>query len=380
MNAMTRVAMIRSFLAVFIFCLVSSAMAATAPPAAPSKMPNQDAWQKLVQAAKGEGKVTLYSDASWFKGPFVDTFLNRYGVQIEIIVARPTELAEKLQRERRAGLYLADAIIGGSDSLVGIMKPLGVLDTLEPCFMLPELTSPEEIRKTWWRGRLFWNDDARTSLSFMANPGTVMAINTNIVKPPITSYKDLLDPKWKGKIIFQDPTAGGGGFRPFATVGGVLLGWDFWREVLSKQEPIFTRDTRLQTEWVARGKCAIAFAPRTEVVNTFRDNGAPIDFVLPVEGVFLASGVGTIGRVTRPAHPNAIKLFINYLLSREGQTLYSRAGGLQSVRVDVPTDHLHPVKIRQAGKTYYVPEGDKAFARETEWKKIIDDIVKPYLK
>lgn len=116
------------------------------------------------------------------------------------------------------------------------------------------------------------------------------------------------------------------------------------------------------------------------MVNYFKNNGAAVDFVLPSEGVFLASGVGSIGRVTRPAHPNAIKLFINFLLSREGQTLYSQAGGLQSVRVDVPVDHLDPTKIRQAGKTYYAPEGDKAFARETEWKKIIDDLVNPFLK
>ncbi len=349
-------------------------------PAAGSKLSGQDEWQRLLSAARSEGKVNVYGEAASMRGPFGDAFLNKYGIQIEVTVARPTETAEKLQRERRAGIYLADAVVGGQDALVGIVKPLGVLDSLEPTFMLTELTSAAELQKTWWRGKLYWNDDAHTSLSFAANPSIPMAVNTDIVKPPITSYKNLLDPRWKGKIIFQDPTAGGGGFRRFAAAGAIFVSWDFWREVMAKQEPAFTRDARLQMEGVARGKYAIAFSPNTEQITYFRDGGAPVDFALPVEGSYIGAGIGGIAVVTQPAHPNAAKLLVNFLLSQEGQTLFSKASGLQSTRMDVPTDHLHPAKMRQPGINYYVPEGDKSYELEMQWKKIVDEMVIPYVK
>jgi len=353
--------------------------AALAPGGASGSL-RQEEWQKLVAAAKKEGKLILYGDSPAIQGPLAETFLKKYGVTIEMVIARPTQVAEKLQRERRAGIFQADAVFGGSDSLVGIIKPLGILDSLEPKLLLPELTVPEQIQKVWWRGKLFWNDDAHTSLSFMASPVTYLAINTEIVKPAISSFRDLLDPKWKGKLIFQDPTAGGGGFRPFAAVGGAFMGWDFWREVMAKQEPAFTRDARLQVEWMARGKSAIAFAPKTETVTTFVDNGAPVEFVVPKEGVHVASGAGGVALLTQAAHPNATRLFLNFLLSQEGQTLYSQAANMQSARLDVRVDHLHPAKVRKAGGNFLVPEGDKYFEQERGWKKMVDEIVKPLLK
>ena len=69
-----------------------------------SGIPGQEEWQKLVTAARKEGKVMLYGDSPAVKGKLAETFLKKYGVEIEIMIARPAETAEKLQRERRAGI------------------------------------------------------------------------------------------------------------------------------------------------------------------------------------------------------------------------------------------------------------------------------------
>lgn len=112
------------------------------------------------------------------------------------------------------------------------------------------------------------------------------------------------------------------------------------------------RDERLQVEWVARGRYPLGVAASSDIVTEFLKAGAPLAEVTPVEGTYVTSGSGAVAFVEKAPHQNAAKIFINWLLSREGQTIFSKAMGRQSAREDVPTDFLLPSRIRQPGGKY----------------------------
>ncbi len=113
-------------------------------------------------------------------------------------VGRPEELVTKLITERRAGLYLADVYIGGTTTVVNTLNPQKMLDPIEPHLILPEIKDPA----LWLGGKIPIMGKERTPFSSSAQVSTRTAINTSVVKPDeITSYDNLLNPRWKEKII-----------------------------------------------------------------------------------------------------------------------------------------------------------------------------------
>lgn len=218
---------------------------------------------------------------------------------------------------------------------------------LDDALILPEVKDP----KAWWSGSLLWVDRKHFSLAFNAYSLPAYAINTEMVKPEeLKSYRDLLDPKWKGKIIINDPTIAGIGEKGLSFVL-VTMGVDFVKD-LAKQEPFIVRDQRLQVEWLAQRKFPIGLFCKSDPIAEFVKAGAPIKELIPIEGQALTSGSGNLPLVDGAAHPYAASLFINWLLSKEGQILFSKASLVQSAREDIPTDYLDPVKLRQPGVKY----------------------------
>ncbi len=319
-------------------------------------------WGKVLSAAKKEGKVTIYSSASSaVTTATLQKFRERYGIDYDIVTGRGPEVSAKIINERRAGLYLADVYLGGSNTTYSTLKPAGIAESPEPDFMLPELKEEEKIKKTWYEGKLPWNDKDHTVFGISLFIGPPVGINTNLVKPgEIASYNDLLNQKWKKKIVSNDPTIAGVGRNILVTIGWHIMGVD-WLRALVAQEPTLTRNARLQVEWVAQGKYPIALAPGKEQIVDFMEAGAPVQFVTPREGTLISTGSGAVTLINKRPHPHAAKIFINWLLSREGATVFCNSYGVQSSRLDVPTDDLLPGVIRQAGIKY-------PFSSSEEWE------------
>ena len=334
----------------------------------PSPVAIQKGWEKdfedTLVAAKKEGRVVVYQTAAPnIREAMAKAFYNKYGIVVDSLTGTGSQVSEKLIRERRAGLYLADVFQGGVTTPTILLKPNNVLDPLEPSFIIPDIKDPNQIKKIWWEGKLRWVDSDHKIMSFMAFPQPWAVINTNVVKPEeINSYKDLLNPKWKGKIVLFDPTMPGPGGKHFSTSSKYIVGLDFWRD-LAKQEPVILRDSRMVVENVARGKYAFTLAPLTDVVEAFRRDGAPLAYRTPAEGSSLTTGHGGVAIMNRPAHPNAARIFINWLLSKEGVELFSRVYNVQSTRDDVATDFLAPERKRLPGFKYIWPENEE-FLRE----------------
>jgi len=309
------------------------------------------AWDKLVADAKKEGDVVIYTSITPSPREAIKkAFKKKFGINLEFIGGRGEEALVRLQTERRAGLYTGDLFLHGGTTLLTLVKPVGILQVMDNLLILPEINDP----KVWRDGKMPFYDKDHTTVAMIAGFHRYVLRNTNLIKEgDVKSYRDLLRPEFKGKIAMQDPTVTGTGS---AFVTKLALGvWDvetakqYLRE-LAKQEPAITRDKRLLVEWVARGKYPLGVAVDFESVSDFLKAGAPVDVVYVAEGGKLSVGAGGLAVLDKPAHPNAAKLFVNWLLTREGQTIFASAFGYPSRRVDVPQDLFDPRLFPRPGE------------------------------
>lgn len=322
--------------------------ATTAPPAAkPAQPRTADAWETLVAEAKKEGVISV-----WSAGPGPATriavsngFKEKYGIEAQFTTfQRGEELATRLQRERAAGLDTADVLFTGTTTVLIVLKPAGVLGSTEPFLLLPEVKDP----KLWTGGRFPFVDSEKLAIQMIAAIQRYIAFNTDLVKKgEITSYKDLLNPRYKGKMTMNDPTLGGPTLSMMTFLAREVWSLDeakdFLRKLVKDQEVVIQRDVRLHLESVARGKYAIGIGPWPDVFTELIRAGAPLDAAITREGITVSAAAGGLGLPAMQAHPNATRLFVNWLLSKEGQTVLSKGYGWPSMRTDVPTDHIHPL-------------------------------------
>ncbi|MDP3955377.1 MAG: extracellular solute-binding protein, partial [bacterium] len=334
-------------------------------------------WDHLIKEAKKEGVLAIYSTAgAEVRNGIARPLQEKFGLRLEYVSGKGAEISQRLNSERRAGIYLADIYIGGTSTLLNQLKPAGILDPLEPEMFLPEVLDPI----VWYGGGIRWRDKDKSAISFLTYVIPPLVINTTLVSPnEIKSYRDLLNPKWKGKMIQNDPTVAGIGLTFFRIIGGQIMGYDYMKELV-KQEPLILRDQRLQVEWVAQGKYAIAVAPTQEIVTYFKDSGAPLAYVLPVEGGWVAAGSGNIALVNRAPHPNAARLAINWLLTREAQIPIRKAMGVSSARLDVPTEGLDPATLIKPGIKYIAANSEEMELRAAEDKKLAEEIFGSLMK
>ncbi len=335
-------------------------------------------WADVLKEAQKEGKVMITTLAtSDVRNEMTRVFKSLTGIEPEYISGRASEVAERLRTERRAGIYSVDIHLGGGTTPINEYKPQGMLDPIKPLLLLPEVTDP----KLWYGGKIpFVDKDRSYIVSGLLAPSSPMLINTDMVKSEeIKSYKDLLTPKWKGRIIVNDPTVGGVGVRWFGFMVAKGMGADFMRE-LAKQEPAVLRDQRLQVEWVARGKYPVLLAPQPDVVADFVRVSAPINYLTPQEGTYVAGITGVIALFNKAPNPKAAQVFINWFLSKEGQALYSKLAGADTGRVDLNTDFLPPENRKRPDIQYFITEDEEFLLDQPKMmllgKEIFADLLK----
>jgi len=165
-------------------------------------------WNGMLAAAKKEGKLVLTGSRDPVtRRELPKRFTGKFGIPVEYIGARSSETAAKLRLERRAGLYSMDVFLSGMGTASTILYPERMLDPLRPDLVLPEVVDPSK----WKRGELWFMDPEKQFILRLLSGLTVLFhINTEQVKPnDIKSLKDLLNPKWRGKIAVADPSAKG---------------------------------------------------------------------------------------------------------------------------------------------------------------------------
>ncbi|MBI4331589.1 MAG: extracellular solute-binding protein [Chloroflexi bacterium] len=354
----------------------ASTLAATKPEASAKPAWEQD-WERTLKGARDEGRLVIYTGyGSDFRQAFGDAMKTKYGVTLEAVAGRTEEVMVRLAREQQNRVHNGD-VATLSINYLPILKRDNLLQPMEQLLVLPEVVDA----KGWYREQIVWLDpDEKTTATFREAVNPPWVINTDLVKAgDLKSWNDLLAPSWKAKILMNDPTLTGGGQSLIIWLGYSIMDWDFVRALL-KQEPNVQRDNRLMVEWVARGRYPILLGPRKEEPFQFMQAGAPIKFMVPKEGTYLAVGDGAVAQLRTSPHPNAAKVFINFLLGREGQTIMARTSGYESSRVDIPTDYLDPATVRQPG-VKYVSQLDAGFReQELELRKEAVKIFEAYLR
>lgn len=299
-----------------------------------------------------------------------DAFKKKTGINLEFTAGRAAELVQKVMTERRAGLFLVDVWMSGPTTVWQYLKPIGALESPEKYLFLPEVLDP----KVWWGGQLIWMDKERTFIQFILSVTQSSYKNTQLVRPEeMNSLKDLLNPKWKGKIVLKDPMPGGTSSALMLMLE--VLGWDYIR-ALAEQTPVILRDERLMIEWVARGKYPISIGSgMTALARELKEEGIPIDIIFFKEGDTLSQARGAFTILDKAPHPNATKVFATWVLTREGGTVFSIAEGHQSARLDVPTDHLEAWQIRQPGKKYINMSTEEMHSKKFEMREPVAEIL-----
>lgn len=353
---------------------------AKAPQAAPATAAWQARWDSTLTAAKKEGTVVITINLSADAVAAMEkAFKEAYGIPVESIAARTAEVVTKVLAERRAGIYSYDVYISGSTSWINNLKGGGAADRLDPALITPDVTDPEIIKQVWFGGALPWVDADHTNLAPTQIVVFSTARNTNLVKDgEIKSYRDLLDPKWQGKLASDDPTVAGIGANVFAFMQNAM-GDDFLAE-LAKAKPTLLRDQRQAMDWLAQGKIALLLGPRIDLLPEYIKLGAPVKGIIPTEGTFLTGGACNISLYNKAPHPNAATTLINWYLSKEGQSVVAPAAGYQSGRTDVSAAYLPPEQLRQAGVKYFTTEDEKYVVGAPARLKKFQELLAPLTK
>lgn len=312
-------------------------------------------WERTVKLAEQEGQVNVYkiaSDSEW------QAFQKKYPkIKVNLVHATAAQHMQRILAERRAGKYLADVIRLGGGTSTSLHKAK-VLDPLGPAMLLPEVKDASK----WFEGRHQYNDvDNQFVLIYAAFPLHLIGYNPKLVDgQSLRGYADLLDPKWKGKITLKDPRDPGGASPLLFLYYNPQLGPEYIRKLFTAAELTLIRNEGQQLDWVASGKYPIAITAKPEQLEVAKSKSVPVEVldahVMRRDGVGLEAGGTMIALANRAPHPNAAKVLLNWFLSREGQMAVQKPQGNEaaynSLREDIPKDHLPPSAQRQKGANY----------------------------
>jgi ABC-type Fe3+ transport system substrate-binding protein len=313
----------------------------------------------LIEAARKEGEVVWYTTQiiSQLVRPVSTAFEKKYGVKVRAVRANSTETAVKIINESRAGKPQSD-VFDGTSTVVLLKKEGYVLQWLpEPAKVYPERYKDPQG---------YW---VANNLHFLA-PG----FNTSLVPrgSEPTTYAALLDPKWRGKMAWSTTTSSSGGPGFIGTVFaemGEERGMAYLRALAGQRIANIGSGAREVLDQVIAGEYAIGLQVFNHHTVISAKKGAPVDWIAmePVTGT-----LSVISVHRNAPHPNAARLLVDFIISREGQGIFRAAEYLPA---DPSVPPLTPSLEPEQGKfrtRFFTPE-------ETEdgmpaWKKIYDDL------
>ena len=303
----------------------------------------------IIEAAKKEGRLIRYSTlqaeedllltrAFEKKYPFIKSEVNSVKGGIALI--------NRLLTETRANVHKADSVVLADSQFITLKKR----DMLLPYTSLESQTIPEGFKDP----QGYWTGIYRQIM--------VVGYNTKLVPPADIprSYRDLLHPRWKGKLSID--TEDEEWFFALLEIMGEKEGREFAQK-LSLQSPQYRRGHNLQTLLLGAGEFAIVVNTYNHTVEEHKRKGSPVDWVAMEAAPARSIGIGIYNRAE---HLNASKLFIDFALSKEGQSLLRDHFKRVPIRTDVEADppsltrgfKIHPISADRLG------EQQEALARE----------------
>jgi iron(III) transport system substrate-binding protein len=299
--------------------------------------PDSGSWDETLAAARREGALVLSVTTGQLWRDLLTTFTQDYPeIRLELTGQLAGDFWPRLRQERAAGQYVWDLRVAGFGTDGFHERDAGTLDPIRPR-LRPDIADDSK----WLGGleALFVDKDKQYMPGYLANLQSNIAINRELIPPAeLSSGKDLADPRWKGKIVMQDPRNSGAGNAMLAVLLGAY-GEPFVRDLLSRQDVVAAGDHRQIAEWVIRGRYPIGVGLSNERLLPFKEQGLGQHVVQLAEPLNVSSGTGGLLLINRAPHPNAATVFVNWLLSRDVQARIAPAVAYNSRRLDVsPTD------------------------------------------
>lgn len=335
--------------------------------AARAVSPEEVSWAKVVVEAKKEGKLTWYGTVlSAVHLPVTRAFEDRYGIKVDVLGGRGAEWLERLRTEKRMGQIVGD-ITEGSSSHTESMRQAGILASSAdiPVFQEQGVWNQEpwvlDQERKYFKYNLFY-----------LGPH----INTKLVSPEeaakLKSWHDFLDPRWKGRMSLVDPilSVSSNYFIMYLKLG--LLDQEFLR-ALGRQQIKFSVSPTDDAAKLARGEIDVALMGSGNSMPSFINEGAPIKALDMKEGV--VTGGSVFAAINNSPHPNAAKVFLNWIFSKEGQTLVSQALLNKPVRKGAPDFTPEPLKVEHKNPVEITTERNEWIAQAFQEKQLI-----PFLK
>jgi iron(III) transport system substrate-binding protein len=332
----------------------------------------QSEWEKTLAAAKKEGTAVIGIPASSELRKAIGTrFKEKFGFAPELFPSRGPENVTRIISEYSAGVRYFDILVAGGATPLA-MVAAGAADDFQPYMVLPEVRDS----KNWWGGHI-WEDNVSTKrhiYAFNCYTSETFWYNTGQVEPhEIRSFDDLLNPKWKGKVGFLDPRNPGSGQNTWTFLWKVK--GDEYLGKLVQQEPLISQNLRQLAEALAKGRLAFTVGLSHYSYEPFLKAGLPVKPVPKIkEGAHANNGSGVVAVVKNPPHPNAAKLFVNWLLGKEGQELYGKAMVQGTRRLDVDTQWLKEFGIEGCKDVMTV---DDYYRLETHLESSVVKLRKP---
>lgn len=315
----------------------------------------QKKWDDTLKAAREEGKVVVTAppDPEARKN-LPEAFKKRFGITLEYQTARGSDSANKMRAERAAGVYTADAALAGSNTMFTTMLRENMLAPSRDELILPEVTEG----KNWKRGSFWYVDpEEKYVLRLFSTVNEAFWYNTKEVKPgELRKVTDLLQPRWKGKVAFMDPRVAGTGANQAANLYAIF-GEDFVKKLFIDQDTVFSRERRQLTDWLARGTYHVVFGGDDGELERLRKDGMPINSMHALEDMpGSLSGGNQVALYSNAPHPNAARVFLNWMASKEGSEIYARALNMVPIRTDIDTASFMPAEvIPKPGLNYFDP-------------------------
>jgi iron(III) transport system substrate-binding protein len=336
----------------------------------------QGRWEDVIKGAEKEGEVTVYATNSVGDLQVIwDAFRKKYPrVKLNsVAISTTSEIVTKVMAERRANQYLVDVVLGAPGATYNSLQRGKALDPMPPALLLPEVT---DLSK-WWKGTHRYVDPEGQYVFVYQSSlyGPPVYSNTKLVNlDTIRSVWDLLDPKWKGKIIALWPRANYVSTALLFMYHHPQIGPKFLERFYTEMDLTYFSDFRQGTDWLAGGKYPLCFLCR---LRRAMEQGLPVAEVSPYhfkEVPGIGSNNGAIGLMNSQPHPNAARVFINWYLSREGQIAFRQANNTQeddtttSMREDLPLSVV-PEAARRRKDVDYIEISRHDWM---EWKPVGD--------
>lgn len=313
--------------------------AAKTEPAPQTGQAAKEAWEvdfeKTVEAAKQEGEVAIIGPAATSREQLMAEFEKAYpGIKVKYVGMRPSMAVPKILAEQQQGKYLTDILIEGGQQIAFDLYPAGATDDVRKFIVFPDIKDDSHWHLGYEAGYSMANNTGQFVFAVLALPN--VHINNDVIpEGEITSFQDLLDPKWKGKMVLQDFSKQAQGHGLLSALAATE-GKDFVLKLL-EQKPLILDDPRQIVEAYATGKYPIGLGLDNAKLRQFKDQGVikKSGKLQPPKSEMLSTF--PIGVFKNQPHPNATKVFINWFLSKEGQSKFVElTRETQSRRNDVP--------------------------------------------